>query len=150
MFGFDWIPIKDGDPRGYALFKRHYSCLPYQRRKRGNGSLFVGPGEKTVLMTPECDALFVWRKFIDKSGQQGVNCAVFRNEGERLSSDLIRSACELAWLRWPGERLYTYVNAKKIRSSNPGYCFKRAGWTVCGETKTRKLVILEILPERDE
>jgi hypothetical protein len=43
------------------------------------------------------------------AGQRGVNCAVFRNESSVLSSELIREACGLAWTRWPGERLYTYV-----------------------------------------
>lgn len=32
---------------------------------------------------------------------------------------------------------------KQVRSTNAGYCFKAAGWGVCGETKARKLVILE-------
>ena len=81
-----------------------------------------------VLMTLDCDALFVWRKFIDDSGERGVNCAVFRNEGPILSSTLILEAEQLAWGRWPGERLYTYVDARKIRSTNPGYCFLMAGW----------------------
>jgi len=38
--------------------------------------LFVGPGEKLVLRTWECDAIWVWRKFIDDSGQEGINCAI--------------------------------------------------------------------------
>ncbi|MDR1160049.1 MAG: hypothetical protein LBK69_05415, partial [Syntrophomonadaceae bacterium] len=65
-----------------------------------------------------------------------------RNESRILSSTLIKEAEEHAWRRWTGERLYTYVNPKKIRSSNPGYCFKIAGWTHCGFTKGA-LVILE-------
>jgi hypothetical protein len=99
-----------------------------------------------VLLTQQADALFVWRKFIDRSGQRGVNCAVFRNESPHLSSELILEAEELAWNRWPGERLYTYVNPLGITSANPGYCFKRAGWGWCGLTKKKKLVILEKLP----
>ena len=95
-----------------------------------------------VLLTNEADALFVWRKFIDDSGQQGVNCAVFRNEGPILSSLLILEAVKLAQIRWPMERLYTYVNPQKIKSTNPGYCFICAGWKVCGKTKGG-LVILE-------
>ena len=95
-----------------------------------------------VLLTQENNALFVWKKFIDASGQQGVNCAVFRNEGTIKSSALIEEAVELAQRRWPGERLYTYVNAKKIRSTNPGYCFIKAGWKKYGLTKGG-LVILE-------
>jgi hypothetical protein len=142
-----WYGTLDGDPRAYALFKRHYSAMPYKRRLRRPGYLFVGPGEKMVLLTLKCDALFVWRKFIDKSGQQGINCAVFRNESPFLSSELILEAEQLAWKRWPGERLYTYVNPKKILSHNPGYCFKCAGWHVLKErTKSRQLHILEKLP----
>ena len=43
----------------------------------------------------------------------------------------------------PGERMFTYVNPKLIRSANPGYCFKVCGWRICGVTKKRKLIILE-------
>jgi hypothetical protein len=75
-----------------------------------------------------------------------VTCAIFRNEGAGRSSDLILEAMRAAWVRWPGERLYTYVNPRRVRSANPGYCFKAAGWQLCGITKTRKLLILEALP----
>ena len=136
-----WIEIKDGDGDARKLFKRHYSYRPYKDGRRPK--LFVGPGEKLVLITPDATALFVWRKFKDDSGQTGINCAVFRNEGEQLSSRLILEAEKIAWARWPDERLYTYVNARKIKSTNPGYCFKQAGWRPCGLTKKNKLVILE-------
>jgi hypothetical protein len=128
-----WICVKDGNPSGLALYKRHYSARKYADGR--SPKLFCGPGEKIVLLTPEHDALFVWRKFIDASGQRGVNCAVFRNESPRLSSDLILDAMRLAWDRWPGERLYTYVNPRKICSRNAGYCFFMAGWQKCGTTK---------------
>lgn len=146
-----WYAVKDGDPRAYALMRRHYSFQPYTDGRRQNLSyrnryLFAGPGEKMVLMTVDCQALFVWRKFIDKSGQDGVNCAVFRNEGPHLSSELILEAEQLAWQRWPNERLYTYVNAQEVESDNPGYCFKCAGWKFSGYTASKKLHILEKLP----
>jgi len=88
-----------------------------------------------MLMTSDAAALFVWRKFNDASGQKGINCAIFRNEGPLLSSMLILEAEEWARARWPNERFYTYINGKKIKSKNPGYCFKRAGWKTCGKTK---------------
>lgn len=137
-----WIPVRDANPTGLALFHRHYSYKPYRDGRKPKH--FVGPGEKMVLLTPCARALFVWRKFISGDGQQGVNCAVFRNEGAGLSSDLIREADRLAWVRWPGQRHFTYVNAAKVRSRNPGYCFLMAGWKRCGVTKWRRLLIFEI------
>lgn len=138
-----WIPTLDGDPDVRRVFDRHYSRRRYRDGRRPQ--LFVGPGEKMVLRTPAGDAIFVWRKFIPRDGQQGINCAVFRNEGRRQSSGLIRAAMEMAWTRWPGARLYTYVNPRRIRSVNPGACFKHAGWRRCGHTKSG-LVILEATP----
>lgn len=98
-----------------------------------------------ALMTPCAKAIFVWRKFIPMDNQRGVNCSIFRNEGAGRSSDLILAAMDLGWDRWPGARFFTYVNPRKIKSTNPGFCFKAAGWRVCGETKGR-LVILECYP----
>lgn len=149
----NWVLVRDGYPEAYELVQRHYSFRPYvdgrrQNRLNRNRRLFVGPGEKIVLLTVDGKALFIWRKFISQNGQQGVNCAVFRNEGPILSSDLIREACNLAWQRWPGERLYTYVNPQRIRSSNPGCCFKKAGWRANGRT-AKGLIILEILPSKE-
>lgn len=144
IYGGYWFGVADGDARARSLYERHYSCRHYKDgRKR---TIFVGPGEKMVLLTLNCDALFIWRKFIDDSGQTGVNCSVFRNESNILASKLIREAEQAAWARWPGERLYTYVDGNKIQSVNPGYCFKVAGWRACGITKRSKLVILEKLP----
>jgi DNA modification methylase len=138
-----WREFRDGHPAALALYERHYSARPLADRK-----LFMGPGQKLVLLTQGDEALFAWRKFIDDAGQTGINCAVFRNESRIRSEDLIREAMAIAWLRWPGERFYTYVDAAEVQSSNPGYCFLQAGWSKCGETKTG-LVILEALPGVD-
>lgn len=61
---------------------------------------------------------------------------MIRNESDVLSSQLILEAEHLAWAKWPGERLYTYVDPKKVktclpffRKPNPGKCFIKAGWT---------------------
>ena len=95
-----WRAIKDGDDEARAFFDRHYS-----RKRYADGRtpvLFVGPGEKLVLVTPCRLALFVWRLFRSDDGQEGVNCAVFRNESSHLSSVLIRAADAVADARWPG------------------------------------------------
>lgn len=141
--GSSWVETKDADPDARALQRRHYSRRVYADGR--DPKKFVGPGENIVLITPECDALFVWRKFIDDAipPQTGVNCAIFRNESSMLSSALILEAEVFAGNKWPGERLYTYVNASKVRRKrDPGRCFLRAGWRRCGTTKGG-LVILE-------
>lgn len=117
---------------------RHYTA-----RERRKLFQFVGPGEKLVLLTQDARALFVWRKFISDAGETGVNCAVFRNEGTTAgrSSELIAAANDIARKRWPGERLYTYVDPSKIRRKrDPGRCFIRAGYRKCGVTKSGKLI----------
>jgi len=138
----DWYLTKDGDKSCLALYERHYSAYQYKDgRKR---SQFVGPGQTIVLRTRPADALFVWRKFIDDSGQTGINCAVFRNESLIKSSELIRQADAIADFCWPCERHYTYVRAEKVRSTNPGFCFKAAGWKNCGTTRSGLLILERI------
>jgi hypothetical protein len=138
-----WIPVKDGDARARGIFSRHYSRHHYKDGRKP--MLFVGPGEKLVLLNQDCTALFVWRKFIEQgeTKPKGVNCAVFRNEGKELSSELIKAADEIAWQRWPQERLYTYINPKQIKSTHAGFCFLMAGWNKCGVSKGG-LIVLEI------
>lgn len=135
-----WCKTRDGDPYGYELARRHYSARNYlEQRQR----LFVGPVRKLVLLSVDGMALFVWRKFIDATQppQSGYNCALFRNEGPTLSSGLIREAVEIVFKLWGPDRCYTLVNPAKIRSVNPGCCFKRAGWQRCGVSKTGKIIL---------
>lgn len=89
-----WFLTKDGDRVCLDLYERHYSCRQYRdgRKRR----LFAGPGEKIVLRTADGSAMFVWRKFVDRRGEEGINCAVFRNEGPHRSSELIRQADAIA------------------------------------------------------
>lgn len=141
LFGTGWVEVRDGNDSVREIFDRHYSRYRYADGRRPK--LFVGPGEKLVLLTVCARAIFAWRKFFSDNGQEGVNCAIFRNEGAGLSSDLIREADWIADQRWPGARHYTYVNPREVQSSNPGYCFLMAGWRQCGVTKRRKLLIFE-------
>ena len=66
---------------------------------------------------------FIWRNML------------FRNLGPHLSSDLIKGALGRTYEEWirrygelPPERLRTEIDTKRVRSANPGYCYKMAGW----------------------
>jgi hypothetical protein len=87
-----WYQTRDGDPRALALYLRHYSYRTKRNRTVRGNRTFVGPGQSIVLLTTSCDALFVWRhQVIDRLDHQiGVECCIFRNEGQELSSSLIR------------------------------------------------------------
>jgi hypothetical protein len=63
-------------------------------------------------------------------GLNAIECTLFRNEGSHLSSDLIREAVGLTVAKWgrPTDGLVTYIAHGKVRSVNPGCCFKKAGW----------------------
>jgi hypothetical protein len=139
-----WCLSRDGDPWAYDLSRRHYSKRRYKRARQ---PLFVGPGRKLVLLSSDGRAVFAWRQFIDDTqpAQTGFCCSIFRNEGRTVSSQLIVEATDVVWSRWGNERCYTLIDASRIRSTNPGYCFLMAGWRRCGVTANGK-IILEIFP----
>ncbi len=146
-----WIQVKDGNDTARDIFDNHYSRYFYADGRKPK--LFVGPGSKLVLISGDALALFVWRKFISRDGQEGVNCAVFRNEGKQLSSTLILEAENIARSKWGRQRFFTYVNAGRLSTRKkrgqeycpypPGRCFLEAGWRYVGRTKARRLHILE-------
>ena len=141
----NWIGVHDGDRRAVALYRRHYSAKSTVGWHQGGR--FCGPGKHNVFLTTDGLALWVWRlQTFRLDGQDGIECSIFRNEGPLRSSHLILEAEELAWRRWPGQRLFTYVWPAKVKSVNPGYCFKVAGWKQCGWNADGRLIILEKLP----
>jgi hypothetical protein len=133
-----WEIVHDGNPFARRLADKHYS------RKTIGASLFCGPGKHLVLLTPTKTALFIWRKNKYRTDNQtGVECTIFRNESVALSSYLIIEAVKIARRKWPKERLFTYINPAAIRSTDPGHCFKKAGWKQVGHNKDGKLLLLE-------
>ena len=143
-----WYAISDQDPVAMSIYRRHYSRHAYQDGRRHVGGV-MPPGQHKFYMTCDGTAIFGWlRNVVERyDGQTGVLCSVFRNEGyaHARSSELIEEACEYAWQKWPGERLWTYVDPTKVTSRNPGYCFLMAGFRRCGTSK-KGLLIFERLP----
>lgn len=126
------LPFTDGliktthfDQEMRMLADRHYS------RRTIGAPQFCYSGRKLVLRDAPGLVLFVWmwgRDDLRMDGQTGYNCAIFRNESKRRSSEIILEAESKATEKWGPNRFYTYVDPSKIRSINPGYCFKVAGY----------------------
>lgn len=125
------------------LADRHYS------RRTVGARQFCYSGRKLVLRDAAGLVVFVWMwPDADKrmDGQLGYNCSIFRNESDRQSSEIILEAERHAVCKWGPNRGFTYVDARKIKSRNPGYCFKCAGWVQVGFSKGGKvLLVKEIL-----
>lgn len=135
-----WIRTTKFDPLCAALADRHYS-----RRSVGSPQ-FMPPGQTIVLYRP--GAVFGWWRPHPKSGLKAMNgldgwtCTIFRNESEELSSSLILEAESFISDCGP-DGLITYVWDKRIRSCNPGACFKIAGWKATGRSADGRETLLQ-------
>lgn len=131
------------------LADRHYT-----RRKGSVGKpQFCYSGRKIVLRNAEGSILWVWMwPQADKrmDGREGYNCAIFRNESSRASSDVILESERIAVERWGPNVAYTFIDARKLgtkKCHGAEYCpfpvgrtYLRAGWRHTGFTKTGKHV----------
>lgn len=132
------LPMTDGlvktthfDGEMAALADRHYS------RRTPGARQFMYSGRKLVLRNTEGTVLFGWIWGDDDKrmdGQTGYNNAIFRNESERRSSDIILEAEAAAFDKWGPNRLYTYIDPAKTAVIKRrgvrvvGFCFRKAGW----------------------
>src|ERR1700747_328960 len=113
------LPFTDGlvktthfDGEMSILSDRHYS------RRTPGARQFLYSGRKLVLRNTEGTVLFGWvwpedDKRMD--GQTGYNCAIFRNESRRKSSEIILEAEQHAFEKWGPNRCYSYIDPNKTR-----------------------------------
>jgi hypothetical protein len=129
-FTNDLVRIGKFDVESCQLADKHYS-----RQKPGTNQ-FMPPGKTMVLRSAAGDVVFgwLWQQKRD-DGQAGYNCSIFRNESPRLSSEIILEAEKRVVAEWGANRGFTYIDPKRISNkSNPGYCFKVAGWKFVKQT----------------
>jgi len=129
----NWIITNKGNQDCRVLADRHYS-----RQSPGNVQ-FCRPGRNLVLISPSADAVWVTWDGIRDDGFTAWECTLFRNEGQVLSSILINEAIAVTVQEWgnsPPDGIITYVNSARVKSNNPGCCFKKAGWKHAGKSKS--------------
>lgn len=143
---------------------------PHYSRRTPGSKTFTGVGREIVLVTADGSA--VWAVVYQKTpmkvgtgnsrgreGQTDVKARhvwrnmLFRNLGSELSSDLIRAALDSTYFFWverygalPPEALRTEIDVARVRSTNPGCCYMKAGW-VKGPLKRGKLFLYAPAPE---
>ncbi|WP_052098089.1 hypothetical protein [Paenibacillus stellifer] len=139
-----WMRVQKADDSCRQLADRHYS------RQTVGALQFTRPGDNLVLRTPLGNAFWVTWRGIRDDGLDAWECTHFRNEAPSmyLSSNMIRAAVAATLAEWgppPPDGIITYVDADKVRSRNPGCCFKAAGFRRIGQSKRRGLVLLQYL-----
>lgn len=116
------------------------------------------PGQTIVLLTKDADAVWGWWRPHPTSGIKSMNgldgwtCTIFRNESPVKSSALVLAAEQAlydAGVDVGPDGLITYVWDKKVRSSNPGCCFKLAGWRTTGRSADGKKTLLQKSPRAE-
>ena len=129
---------------------------PHYSRRTPGSKTFTGVGREVVLVTEGAVWSVVLQRTPARRGSGGSRGRVavpdegtrwvwrnnlFRNLGPCLSSVLIRTATELTyrfWLRRYGElppvRLRTEIRVDAVKSTDPGHCYRMAGWER-GETR---------------
>lgn len=152
----DWVLSSSSDPRALAVVDgtgEHRAHGPHYSRRTPGSRTFTGVGQEIVLVTADGSAAWAVVRQRTPSrrgtggsrGRAGVadpgprylwRNMMFRNLGPALSSDLIRSALARTREEWvarygalPPERMRTEIDVARVRSTNPGYCYLRAGWT---------------------
>jgi hypothetical protein len=140
-----WQISNRADPRAARLADRHYN-----RQKIGSPQ-FVPPGRCLVLLTENADALWVtsypFAEYVKHAWAGAWVCSLFRNESSLLSSELITQAVAATRFYWPEVPelgMITFVDRDKTKPKrHPGYCYLKAGFKYCGESKGG-LVALQI------
>lgn len=140
-----WRLSTRADPAAVAVADRHYN------RQNVGSPQFVPPGRCLVLLTERALWVTSWpfAQYVRHRWPGAWVCSLFRNEGECLSSELIREAVAVTRWRWPDIPelgMITFVNRDMIRSTNPGYCYQQAGFVKDGHTKGG-LYALRLAPE---
>jgi hypothetical protein len=142
----EWYVSHQSDSRIKPLADRHYY------RKNPQSVQFAPPGRCVVLRTANNDAFWItqapYAQYTRHQWAGAWTCSAFRNESTTLSSRLITQAVAVSLfiLKTPPELGFiTFVNPTKIKSTNPGCCFKKAGWKLVGLTKGG-LYALQLLP----
>lgn len=141
-----WSLSHRADPAARAIADRHYN------RQHIGATGFVPPGRCLVLLADPALWVTSWpfAEFVRHEWAGAWVNSCFRNEGAGLSSDLIREAVAITRWRWPNTPdlgMVTFIDRDKVRHKRDfGRCYRKAGFEVCGETKSG-LLALQLHPE---
>ena len=152
-----WMVSSSSDPVALAIvdgLNRFSGYGPHYSRRTPGSKTFTGIGQEVVLVHESGCAVWACVRQRTPSragtgasrGRTGISDPnprfVWRNmlfrrmpECPVIASDLVRTATIATYSIWkekygeiPAERLRTEIGIEAVRSSNPGCCYKKAGY----------------------
>ena|ERR1041385_265775 len=151
-----WIRVGKFDARAVAIVDGRGpfgNGVPHYSRRKPGAPQFMPPGQTLVLMTVDFSAVYGWWRPHPDSGiiamnkRDGWTCTLFRNDRrERDRASALILAAELALVAegyaCGPDGFLTYVKRAAVASSNPGYCYKCAGYRKIGVSADGKKDLL--------
>ena len=141
-----WALSWRADPVGAQIADGHYN------RQKPGAAQFVPPGRCLVLLA-EGPALWVtswpFAQYVKHDWPGAWINSTFRREGGVVASEMIRMAVAATRARWPmvpALGMVSFVDPAKVRHKrDPGRCYRKAGFSLVGETKGG-LLVWQMLP----
>ena len=133
-----WRLSHRGEPAALKIADKHYS-----RQKPGTPQ-FVKPGRCIVFMANDHSALWVtswpYAQYVKHEWAGAWENSLFHRitDSPYLARDLIEQAVAVTRFLYgppPELGIITIIDPRKVRSTNPGYCYQKAGWKRIGTTK---------------
>lgn len=143
------VRVKPTEPAILDMVRSHYSYRESARqrpRTTKTGKTWWSNAKLVVFTDEERTLVFAWqwpRDGYRKDGQNGFNNTLFHRSARCpfLASDIVLAAEQAVVGEWGENRAYTYVDGDAVTSSNPGYCYKKAGWRLVGYSKGGKALL---------
>ncbi|HEX8781679.1 MAG TPA: hypothetical protein VF728_11000 [Nocardioides sp.] len=142
-----WSLSFRADRAAARIADRHYN------RQSPGSPQFVPPGACLVLRAEQSVWVTSWplAEYVKHAWAGAWINSLFRREGGDVqASDMIRFAVAHTRATWPAVPelgMVTFVDPDEVESTNPGYCYLKAGFKRVGKTKDRKLIALQLVPE---
>lgn len=149
----EWELSSSSDPRALAVVDGRGEWSghgPHYSRRTPGSKTFTGVGQEVVLWRPGAVWAVVRQRTPSKRGSGASRGRsgepdtapkyvwrnmLFRNLSGELSSALISEALAATYREWvarygslPLEPLRTEIDPRRVKSRNPGYCYKVSGW----------------------
>lgn len=145
--------VRPTEPAILSLISGHYSHLSNCRlrpRTDKTSKTWWSNARLVVFSDVGRTLVFAWqwpKDGIRKDGQNGFNNTVFHRAQTCpfQASEIILAAERAVIDHWGRNRAYTYVDPLAVKSVNPGYCYKIAGWTFERISKSGKHLLSKVL-----